>query len=85
MVVELCSSKKIGQFTGYYYTASMAAQTITPVLLGFILTQTLVWWILPIYSSVLILAACLVFFFLVKNIKAHKVENAKGLEAIDDN
>ncbi len=85
MVVELCSSKKIGQFTGYYYTASMAAQTITPVLLGFILTQTLVWWILPIYSSVLILASCLVFFFLVKNIKAHKVENAKGLEAIDDN
>ena len=85
MVVELCSSKKIGQFTGYYYTASMAAQTITPVLLGFILTKTLVWWILPIYSSVLILGAALVFILLVKNIKAHKVENAKGLEALDDN
>ena len=85
MVVELCSSKKIGQFTGYYYTASMAAQTITPVLLGFILTKTLVWWILPIYSSVLILGAALVFLFLVKNIKAHKVDNAKGLEALDDN
>ena len=31
MVVELCSSKKIGRFTGYYYAASMSAQTITPV------------------------------------------------------
>ena len=34
MVVELCSSKKIGKFTGYYYAASMSAQTITPILLG---------------------------------------------------
>ncbi|MCR5078457.1 MAG: MFS transporter, partial [Bacilli bacterium] len=37
MVVELCSKKKIGQFTGYYYMASMSAQTITPVLLGLLL------------------------------------------------
>ena len=34
MVVELCSSKKIGKFTGYYYAASMSAQTVTPILLG---------------------------------------------------
>ena len=37
MVVELCSTKKIGKFTGYYYASSMAAQTITPILLGSIL------------------------------------------------
>ena len=85
MVVELCSSKKIGRFTGYYYTASMAAQTVTPVLLGFILTKSSLWGILPAYAGVLVLVSFLVFTLLVKNIKAHKVENAKGLEALGDN
>ena len=41
MVVELCSSKKIGKFTGYYYAASMSAQTITPILLGLVFNLTL--------------------------------------------
>ena len=37
MVVELCSSKKIGRFTGLYYASSMTAQTLTPCLLGILL------------------------------------------------
>ena len=82
MVVELCSSKKIGKFTGYYYTASMSAQTVTPVLIGFIFDKARIWRILPIYSSVLILGAFMVFYFLVKNIKANKVDNTTGLEAL---
>ena len=81
MVVELCSSKKIGQFTGYYYAASMSAQTVTPVLLGLIFTRTLLWRALPVYASVLTLLSFLVFTLRVKNIKARKIENAKGLEA----
>lgn len=83
MVVELCSSKKIGKFTGYYYTASMSAQTITPVFLGFVFDATGVWRALPIYSCVLILCSFVVFSTLVKNIKAHKVDNVVGLEALD--
>ena len=82
MVVELCSSKKIGKFTGFYYTASMSAQTVTPVLIGFIFDKARIWRILPIYSSVLILGAFMVFYFLVKNIKAQKIENTTGLEAL---
>ena len=82
MVVELCSSKKIGKFTGFYYTASMSAQTVTPVLIGFIFDKARIWRILPIYSSVLILGAFMVFYFLVKNIKSQKVENTTGLEAL---
>ena len=81
MVVELCSSKKIGKFTGYYYTASMSAQTITPIALGFVLDATMAWRTLPIYACILTAAAFLVFTVFVKNIKAKKVENAKGLEA----
>lgn len=34
MVVELASSSDTGKYTGYYYTASMAAQTVTPILSG---------------------------------------------------
>ncbi len=34
MVVELSKGGNIGQYTGYYYTASMAAQVVTPILSG---------------------------------------------------
>ncbi|MBR1867082.1 MAG: MFS transporter [Clostridia bacterium] len=37
MVVELAHSGNVGKFTGYYYTASMAAQIVTPILSGFIM------------------------------------------------
>ncbi|MBQ4281138.1 MAG: MFS transporter [Spirochaetales bacterium] len=82
MVVELCSSKKIGKFTGYYYASSMAAQTVTPVLLGLILRASGAWRVLPIYATILTIASCLVFTSCVKNIKAKKMANAKGLEAL---
>ena len=84
MVVELCSSKKIGKFTGYYYTASMSAQTITPILLGLVLNATLAWRALPVYACIMSLISLIVFGTLVKNIKAKKVENTKGLEAIGE-
>ncbi|MBR4120474.1 MAG: MFS transporter, partial [Spirochaetales bacterium] len=82
MVVELCSSKNIGKFTGYYYASSMAAQTVTPVLLGLILRASGAWRVLPVYATILTLASCCVFTTCVKNIKADKVANAKGLEAL---
>lgn len=34
MAVELASEADVGKYTGYYYTASMAAQVVTPVLSG---------------------------------------------------
>ena len=83
MVVELCSSKKIGQFTGYYYAASMSAQTATPVLLGLLFNVTRAWRILPVYSGALFLLSCAIFALFVKNIRAKKMDNAHGLEALD--
>ena len=82
MVVELSSSKTIGKFTGFYYTASMSAQTVTPVLLGLIFTRTGVWSALPVYALILTILSFAVFTALVKNIKAKKVENVSGLEAL---
>ncbi len=37
MVVEMAKGPDIGKYTGYYYTASMSAQILTPVLSGFFL------------------------------------------------
>ena len=34
MVVEMCSGSDIGKYTGFYYTASMSAQVVTPMLSG---------------------------------------------------
>ena len=84
MVVELCSSKKIGRFTGFYYAASMSAQTVTPVLLGLVLNATKAWRTLPVYAAILTALSFCVFTALVKNIKAKKVANVVGLEALGD-
>ena len=82
MVVELSSSKTIGKFTGFYYTASMSAQTVTPILLGLVFNVTGKWRALPIYAVILTACSFAVFTVLVKNIKTNKVENARGLEAL---
>lgn len=37
MVVEMSVGANIGKYTGYYYTASMAAQIITPIFSGFLI------------------------------------------------
>jgi maltose/moltooligosaccharide transporter len=81
MVVELCSSKKIGKFTGYYYASSMAAQTITSVLLGLLLKTIKKWQILPFYALGFIILATVVFVF-VANVKTTKTQTTKGLEAL---
>ena len=36
MAVELAKNGDVGKFTGYYYTASMAAQIVAPILSGFL-------------------------------------------------
>ncbi|NMC56416.1 MAG: SLC45 family MFS transporter, partial [Eubacteriaceae bacterium] len=37
MVVDMSKSSDVGKYTGYYYTFSMAAQIVTPILSGFFL------------------------------------------------
>lgn len=39
MVVELCSGGSVGKYTGFYYTASMAAQVATPMLSGLLMDR----------------------------------------------
>ncbi len=37
MIVEMAGPANVGKYTGYYYSASQAAQIITPILSGFVL------------------------------------------------
>ena len=80
MVVELCSGGDIGKFTGYYYTASMAAQVITPIFSGFLMDQMGMVVLFP-YAAVFAGLAFVTMFF-VKHGDS-KVLAKKGLEALD--
>ncbi len=62
MVVEMCKESDIGKFTGYYYTCSMAAQIITPILSG-ILLQYIGYWTLFPYGALFV---ALSFFTMLK-------------------
>lgn len=53
MVVEITKSGDIGKFTGYYYTFSMAAQIVTPILSG-ILLQNVGYFTLMPYAMVMV-------------------------------
>ena len=80
MVVEMCSGGDIGKYTGYYYTASMAAQIITPVFSGWLMDMTGMTILFP-YAAVFVALAFVTMFF-VKHGDA-KPEAKKGLEALD--
>lgn len=82
MVLELCSAKKVGAFTGYYYASSMAAQTITPCLLGLLLLAPgFDFSILPVYALICAATSLAIFMF-VKNIKTSKTKIKTGIEAL---
>ncbi len=81
MVVEMCKGSDIGKFTGYYYTASMAAQIVTPMFAG-TLMRLISYKILFIYAAFFVL-----FSFVTMTQVKHgdqKAESKKGLEAFED-
>lgn len=82
LVTDYCTADKLGRFTAYYYAASMAAQSVTPILIGLIFKATGAWQALPIYSTILMVIAGAVFFFVKAPRKGDKAKNAKGLDAL---
>ena len=63
MVVELAQGSTIGKYTGYYYTASMAAQVITPILSGFLMDTFGTMSILFPYASIFVAIAFVTMCF----------------------
>jgi MFS family permease len=80
MVVELCSDGDVGKYTGYYYTASMAAQTLTPMVSGFLMDKLGMGVLFP-YASIFVAASFVTMLF-VKHGDS-KVVAKKNLEAFD--
>ncbi len=62
MVVELTKGGDVGKYTGFYYTASMAAQIITPIFSGF-LVDNIGWWIFFPYAAFFAGCAFVTMFF----------------------
>ncbi len=62
MVVELCSSGNVGKYTGFYYTASMAAQTLTPMFSGFLMDKVADTVLFP-YATVFVALAFVTMLF----------------------
>ena len=81
MVVEMCKGSDIGKFTGYYYTASMAAQIVTPILAG-TLMRSVSYKILFPYAAVFVALS-----FLTMTRVQHgdnRPEAKKGLNAYEE-
>lgn len=81
MVVEMCKGSDIGKFTGYYYTASMAAQVVTPILAG-TLMRNISYKVLFPYAAFFVALAFVTMLF-VKHGDSRAAAK-KGLEAFED-
>ena len=62
MVVELSRGGNVGKYTGFYYTASMAAQVVTPILSGLFLDYVS-WRTLFPYAAIFVALAFVTMFF----------------------
>ena len=84
MVVELASGSNVGKYTGYYYTASMAAQILTPILSGVIMD--IVGNMSPLfYYATFFSALAFVTMLFVKHGDSEKLADKKVEEANGDN
>ena len=80
MVVEMCRGGSVGKYTGIYYTASMAAQTVTPLLSGFLMDKLGLTALFP-YAAVFVALAFVTMLFVMHG--DNKPVAKRGLEALD--
>ena len=81
MVVEMCRGGDVGRYTGFYYTASMAAQTLTPYFSGLLMDRMGMTVLFP-YASVFVAIAFVTMQFVRHG--DSKPTARKGLEALDN-
>lgn len=83
MVVEMSKGSDIGKYTGYYYTFSMAAQVLTPILSGFLIDRISVSYkILFPYSATFAVLALVTMMF-VKHGDSKPSKKSSKLEHFD--
>ena len=80
MVVEMCKGGSVGKYTGIYYTASMAAQTVTPLLSGYLMDKLGLTALFP-YAAVYVALAFVTMLLVMHG--DNKPTAKLGLEALD--
>ena len=81
MVVEMCKGSDIGKFTGYYYTFSMAAQVVTPVVAGYLMRNISYTALFP-YAAAFVAMSFVTMLFVKHG--DNKPQAKKGLDAFED-
>ncbi len=82
MVIEMCKGSDVGKFTGYYYTFSMTAQIVTPILCGALLRYVGYWIFFP-YAFIFMALAFVTMGF-VKHGDSKNVEKKSFMETMAD-
>ena len=82
MVVELAKSGNVGKYTGYYYTASMSAQIVAPILSGFLYDLIGMRYVFFAFGTVFVALAFITMFF-VRHGDAQIIERKSALEQLD--
>ena len=82
MVVELAKGSNTGKYTGFYYTASMSAQIITPMLSGLLMDLLGSMKVLFPYATIFVIGSFITMLFVKHG--DNKVEEKKSvLEHLD--
>ena len=85
MVVELARGGEVGKYTGYYYTASMAAQIVAPILSGFLYDLFGMRAMFFSFGTVFVAASFVTMFFVKHgDAKAEKQDALSALGGADD-
>ena len=96
MIVEFSNSENIGKYTGYYYMASMLAQSITPILIGLIMDDPFNAFdniglrALFIYASIMMITSLIIFMLVKEKIsikerrEMNKNNKKSALESLGD-
>ena len=79
MVVEMCDGGDVGKYTGFYYTASMAAQSLTPYVSGIFLERAMT-SLFP-YAAIFVALAFVTMLMVMHG--DSKIERKTGLDAFD--
>ena len=82
MVVELARGGDVGKYTGYYYTASMAAQIVAPILSGALYDSIGMRSVFFAFGTIFVLFSFVTMFF-VKHGDAKPIEKKDLLEQLD--
>ena len=81
MAVELAKGGNVGKYTGYYYTASMAAQVLTPFLSGLFMDNIGMTTLFP-YATIFVAGSFVTMLF-VKHGDSIAAPKASVLESFD--